>query len=149
MTQRCHLDPTLFRACKNDFQLPQAILAFGGNWLIPKRKILRVISGLKAGDDGACQSRSLSWTLPHGIRGKREAKVFHYATGIRCVKATRHAFRSQGATLGGKPALLSSTPTHLYSPPTNAKTVRSQDLASEEGKRNSQRQISIFLKLEK
>jgi hypothetical protein len=28
--------PFLFRANINDFQWPQAILAFGGNWLIPK-----------------------------------------------------------------------------------------------------------------
>lgn len=43
MTQLGHFGPSPFRACVHDFQLPQAIFAFFGNWLIPNKKMFRVV----------------------------------------------------------------------------------------------------------
>ena len=139
MTQRCHLEDTLFRACKNDFQLPQATAAFGGNWLIPKRKILRVIRCLKAGDFCAFQLRLISLTLPHKIRNRMAGRVSHYAIGIRCVKATWRTFCHQSATLCGKPDLLSSSPPHPASPSQiqNRQRSRRRTSLSEEGKKGN------------
>ncbi len=57
MAPCCHFAPSLVRACRNQFQLPQANLADRGNWLIPKRKVLHAIRCLEAGDFCAFQTR--------------------------------------------------------------------------------------------
>ena len=54
-------------------ELPQAIHAFFGNWWVPKRKMLRVIRCLKAGDFCASQPRLLCLTTPLAIRDGGEA----------------------------------------------------------------------------
>ena len=116
MTQRCHFDPSLLRAYVNVFQLPRAILALRGNWLIPNRKILRVIGCLKAGDYCASQPRLLSLTLPLAIRNKRDAKVFLYAIGLGWANASLRASGYQSAAPFGKGVFLNSIHGHPASP---------------------------------
>lgn len=93
MTQYCHSGSSLFRAGVNSFQLPQAILAFFGNWLTPKRKILRVIRCLTAGNYCASQDRSLCLALPLVIRDGVNAKVFPDVIGWGRANASRSASR--------------------------------------------------------
>ena len=135
MTPCCHFAPYLFRACRTQFQLPQAILADCGNWLIPKRKALLAIRCLQAGDGSAFQTRVLCLTLTLPVRDRRDANVFPYAIGIGHTSATPNAFRFQSAPTAQKPDFESTTRTHPMTPRQlpNASKLKLQILVSEKG----------------
>jgi hypothetical protein len=112
MAPCCRFAPSLARACRTQFQLPQANLADRGNWLIPKRKVLHAIRCLEAGDGSAFQTRVLCLTLTLPVRDRRDAKVFPYAIGIGPTRATPIAFCLQSAPPAHNPDFESTTRTH-------------------------------------
>jgi len=116
MTSCRHFSPQLFRACTTHFQSPQAILADGGNWLIPKRKALRAIRCSKAGDGSACRTRVLSLALTFPIRDQRRANICLYAIGIGRARATPVAFRFKSERTVCKPDFANPTRTHPTTP---------------------------------
>ncbi len=115
-TPRLQFAPNLFRACRTHFQLPQAILADCGNWLIPKRKALHAVRCLKAGDGSASQTRVLCLTLTLPDRDRRDANIFSYVIGIGRASATLVAIRLPSAPTACKPDFANTTRTHPTTP---------------------------------
>src|SRR6185369_13859021 len=116
MTQRRHFGPSPPGMRKCDFQLPQAILALFGNRKIPKRKMLRVIRSLKAGDFGASQARVLCLTTALGIWNGGWAKVLLNAIELGRARATLGASRYYSAIPCGGSGFLRWTRQHSTSP---------------------------------
>jgi hypothetical protein len=122
--------PSLLRAYINDFHLPRTLFAFCGNWLIPKRKISRVIRCLNAGDSGTIQARLLYLTVPLAVRDKKGGKVFLYAIGLGRANASLGTCDDQSAAPIGKRIFLSSTGTHRVSSRQNQKPQNSSSRSS-------------------
>ena len=115
-TQRRDFAPKLFRACRTYFQLPQAILAGSGNWLIPKRKALRAKRCSRAGDGSANRTRVLCLALPLSLRDRRHAKVYPYGIGIARTSATPIAICFQSTPCARRPNSANKTRTHPATP---------------------------------
>ena len=116
MTPCRHFAPGPFREGRTHFQLPQAILANRGNWLIPKRKAFRAIRCSKAGDGSAYRTRAICPGPTLHSRDGGFAKVYLYAIGIARVCATSIAFRLKGAPITRKPYFRCKTHTHPITP---------------------------------
>jgi hypothetical protein len=110
-----HRAPNLFRACRTHFQLPQAILANGVNWLIPKIKALLAVRCPKAGDGSASRTRVLCLALTLPLRDRRCAKVYPYAIGSGRMKASPIARRFQTPPPAHQPDFAGKNRTHRIS----------------------------------
>ena len=114
--RRCHRAPSLFRACKNKFQLSQAIRELCGNRLIQKENMLRVVRNPEAGDFCAPQTRLLCWTSPCAIRNKGDAKASQHATGTGRLNASGRHHSDAATTRRSGPRELRLTRVHNASP---------------------------------
>lgn len=123
-TQRRDFAPKLFRACRTYFQLPQAILAGSGNWLIPKRKAVRAKRCSKAGDGSADRTRVLCLALPLSLRDRRHAKVYPYGIGIARTSASPIAICFESMPSARKPDSSNKTRTHPGHSPATSSTSK-------------------------
>ena len=117
-------------AIRGRFQLPQAISAFRGNQLNPKRKMHFVIRGRKAGDFGAFWTGLLSLTSLHPNRGMRYWRVSHYAIGIGYQNASLRTLRQWGAPRHCQPACVTREHCPLSSARSKHRNNASQRLSS-------------------